>query len=221
MKSEFESNVIQCLNELKKAQRLKEKLVQLKKGLGYLEPITYNYKNIRPNYIGLLSKWRKENPEGFANVFEVSEKRTEFWIDNILLKREDRILFIIYNEDELPLGHIGLSSFDFKNKSCEIDNVVRGNKSVSKGIMSIALNTLVDWGQLLLRLNGIFLKVLDDNVHAKNFYFQNGFVEITKIPLYKEVLDDEIRWGADKVFNGQQPDRYYSLMKLINKKGEV
>lgn len=180
---------------------------------GYLMPVNYYYKSLHSEYISLFSKWRKENPEGFASIFEVTDKRTEYWLDNILLKREDRILFVIYSLDGTPVGHIGFSSFNYDSKECEIDNVVRGNKTGNKGIMSFALSSLIQWGKRALGLEEILLRVLSDNTHAVKFYEKNGFKKLYDIPLYKTDDGNEIRWIEDKI--GDKPDRYFTKMKLL------
>ena len=183
--------------------------------IGFLKPITYCYKLISPSYISLFSQWRKENSVGFANVFEITEQRTEFWLNNILLKRDDRILFVVLSLKWEPIGHIGYSSFNFEEKSCEIDNVVRGVKPGYKGIMSHALNSIIIWGKNVLKLNSIYLRVLADNPHAIKFYERNGFEKQYNIPLYKVIQGDEIKWVELKDHQHKKPDRYFTVMKFI------
>lgn len=183
---------------------------------GYLKPVTIWYANEHPEYLSLLSEWRRENPIGFASIFDISDDRTKYWIENILLRREDRILFMIYGLGSKALGHIGLSSFNFEEPSCEIDNVIRGVKNESGGIMTFALKSVIKWCFDVLKVRKIYLKVLSDNLHAINYYHKNGFADQYEIPLYKVMLEDEIKWVEEKQFESQKPDRFYVYMKLKN-----
>jgi RimJ/RimL family protein N-acetyltransferase len=180
---------------------------------GFLKPLTYLYKLLRPTYIDLICQWREENPVGFANRFPGTPKKTENWIDNILLPREDRILFMVHALDNTPIGHLGFSSFDYVAKSCEIDNVVRGKKEF-KGLLSLATKTLIDWGKRYLGLQEIYLKVLSDNSHAITFYERLGFKEQDRIPLFRIEHHDMIEWLPLDEHEELRPDKYFIVMKL-------
>jgi len=181
--------------------------------VGFLKPVTYLYKTCRPKYINLIYQWRQENPIGFANRFEGSIEKTEDWINNILLPRKDRILFFVHNLDNTPIGHLGLSSFDYVAKSCEIDNVVRGKKEF-KGLMSLATKTLIDWGKRFLGVQNIYLKVLSDNPHAIKFYERLDFRIRSYIPLFKIEHDGMIEWIPLKEAGERKPDKHFIVMKL-------
>ena len=215
----FKNRVIRVFNTYKCKDKYDElKLIPIHNEsdelIGFLKPITFQYNLISPGCVSLISTWRKENPIGFATVFEITDQRTEKWLNSLLLNREDRVLFMIESLDRISLGHLGLSSFNYKDKSCEIDNVVRGIKQSQKGIMSFAMNSIIHWGLEVLRLENIYLRVLSDNTHAIKFYENLGFTIIDKIPLYKEVKNDETRWIEEQTGTDVNPDRYYSYMKL-------
>jgi RimJ/RimL family protein N-acetyltransferase len=182
---------------------------------GFLKPVTFDYKKMYPNYIPLFSQWRRENSHAFPNLFEITERRTEKWIDEYILNREDRILFVLHSVNDAPLGHLGLWGFDFESRTCEIDNVLRGQMNGFRGIMSLALNTMINWGKLKFNPANIYLKVLSDNVHAINFYRKNNFIEQSKIPLFKVVDNNEIKWVEITDIADRAPDRFYTLMKLV------
>lgn len=179
--------------------------------VGFLKPLTCLYKILRPIYVNLICQWRQENEIGFANRFVNTYDKTKNWIDNIYLPREDRILFMVHDLNNIPIGHLGFSSFNYETKSCEVDNVVRGIKSVSKGIMSVAMQTLVQWGKQNLDLQNIYLRVLADNPHAIKFYERLGFEEIERIPLYKRETKDFLEWIEE---GDGISDRSHLLMKL-------
>lgn len=216
--NDFKSTITEIFNSYKCKNQYDElKLIPIYNQsdlIGFLKPVTLHYKLVSPDYISLFSQWRRENPVGFASIFEITDQRTEFWLDKILLNREDRILFVILSLAGKPLGHLGYSSFNFEEKSCEIDNVVRGIKSGYEGIMTHALNSIINWGKNKLQLESIFLRVLADNTHAIKFYERNSFEKQFDIPLYKVVQQDEIKWIESKSYEEEKPDRFFTVMKL-------
>jgi len=216
--NDFQSNITAIFNSYKcKDQSNELKLIPIynkNELIGFLKPVTFHYKLISPEYISLFSQWRKDNPIGFATIFEITDQRTEYWLDQILLKREDRILFVVLSLTGEPIGHLGYSSFNFEEKSCEIDNVVRGVKNGYEGIMSKALKSIILWGKNTLKLDTIYLRVLADNIHAINFYERNSFKKQFDIPLYKIVQKDETKWIESKSDEAEKPDRYYTFMKF-------
>jgi len=182
--------------------------------MGYLVPVIFSYKREHPEFASFIYKWREENQSFFANRFKGSLEKTEHWIDNLLLARRDRILFMIYCIKKEYVGHIGLASFDFKQRSCEIDNVIKGKKDVNPGTMTFALNTIITWSKNKLNVNDIYLRVLSHNTHAINFYEKNGFEKQYDIPLFRVEHDDLIEWISMNGSAKGEPEYYYTYMKL-------
>jgi|GEM_PF-94878 len=152
---------------------------------GYLRPITTAYKTELPGCGARLARWRNLFPEMTATRFHATQQSTEEWLDRLVLDRDDRILFLIVPGDPADageddnafrgVGHIGLSSFDYEQRSCEIDAVIRG-ESAYPGIMSLALGTLVKWCIHQLGILSPGLRVMQTNQKAIDFYIKNGFV---------------------------------------------
>lgn len=180
--------------------------------VGFLIPLTYLYRDLTPEYVELICRWRMENPEGFANQFVGTIEKTERWINNVYLPREDRILFFVCDRKRNPIGHLGLSTFDFDKWSCEIDNVVRGVKQGYTGFMSMAVQTIMLWGRQTLEVDDFYLRVLADNPHAIEFYQRLGFVKRYDIPLYKVIKPDLTEWITMEQVK-REPDRFYTYMQ--------
>lgn len=181
---------------------------------GYLCPVTkstvHNKKEIQ-----LLSKWRKENEFAFPSQFKITNDGTKRWVINQVIHNDYRILFFIETTDTHPkyIGHIGLYSFNFRSNSCEIDNVVRGNKTVGKGMMSFSLKAILHWTQTELQSAHIYLRVFADNSHAVDFYKKNGFKEVKKIPLQKMVHGDSIVWEENLKL--KKAEKYFLKMEYV------
>ena len=157
--------------------------------------------NVAPQEITLLMEWRNQNREAFFSWFVATEHGTRDWLKDQILSREDRILFLVETLDGVPFGHIGLTSFDFSSKTCEIDNVLRGRDEFIKGGMSAALRALINWVFIYLGANSVYLRVLADNRHAIDFYKSSGLRIVKRVPLQRVDEDNLVRWvEADNEF---------------------
>lgn len=183
---------------------------------GYIEailkPITYDYERLFPDCIYYMSKWRIENPTLSNSVFQVTDERTKNWLDNLILKRKDRLLFFIDTLDNKHIGHIAYSSFDFVDRTAEIDAVLRG-EDILPGIMTKTINSMIRWADNNLLLSSLQLRVNDDNTRAIALYERCGFEAVSRIPLFRRELEGEIRWDEDKNRDINEAERFELLMK--------
>lgn len=217
-KKDFKKRVLTLFSRIKNGkytQRVPGKLpIYNEKGelAAFLRPINHDTLSEKEE-IKLLSSWRRENSFAFPSQFEVTVEGTKRWVENQLLKNPTRILFFIEDTAEKPklIGHIGLYSFDFRKNTCEIDNVVRGDKNHSKGVMTWALKAFISWAQREIQPNQIFLRVFSDNTHAVTFYKRCGFVDDKLIPLKKMVKPHMVIWEEDPTV--KRADKYFLQMK--------
>ena len=107
---------------------------------------------------------------------------TKKWGKEQLLEKKDRILFMIEDLKGIAIGHVGLYTFDYDKYSCEIDNIIRGEKGVP-GVMTAAIDSLCRWGRDVLGVKTFTLRCFADNAKAIALYRRSGFVEFAKIPL--------------------------------------
>lgn len=182
--------------------------------VAYLKPIIKDYKLTDPYLPVLLSRWREENPTISTGNFKITIERTIKWLDELVINRSDRLIFVIYDFDNKPLGHIGFSNFNLGLETCELDSVLRGVKNQIPGLMKFCTMKLVKWAFEELELRDVELSVYSDNYSAIKFYEKIGF-EITKrIPLVKIVLDNEEKFEiAGDDFIGEA-EKYYLKMKF-------
>ncbi|WP_162840402.1 GNAT family N-acetyltransferase [Acetanaerobacterium elongatum] len=165
--------------------------------VGQLRPITRDFLVSVPGCARLIARWRNENPTLSAQAFTATEQGTISWLENQILARSDRLLFLILLNDGTAVGHIGYSNFDYARRMCEVDAVLRGEKSAPPGTMTFALHALIRWGLDTLKLNIIRLRVFADNTHAIEFYKRNGFVV-----------------KAENLPAGEGSEKAYTLMQL-------
>jgi len=168
----------------------------------------------RKDEIVLLARWRKNHERWFPSQFRVTRKGTRRWAHARLLMMPDRVLFMIEDLCARSIGHVGLYRFDYSDRSCEIDNIVRG-KNDAPGIMTLALSTLIDWSRSVLQLKTLYLRVFWDNRKAIALYKRCGFKEIEKIPLKQVMEKHMVRWEEyDRAERTQKSKRYFLRMKL-------
>ncbi len=184
-----------------------------KNTVGFLRPITADFKETINRCVELLSRWRAENPTLSPTRFRVTLEGTERWINNLVIGNDQRILFMVQDLRENYIGHMGFAGFDCMTQSAEVDLVVRGEKNVALGLMEYAVQALARWGKRELGLEHISLDVLWDNAHAISFYERCGFQKGELIPLTKEEAQGEIRWIPHRgvQFNAE---KYYLHMTL-------
>ncbi len=170
------------------------------------------------NLIKLLVRWREENWQAYPTVFKVTLEGTKKWLQSQLLEREDRILFLIITLSGEPVGHLGLSNFNFVQREAEIDNVVRGVKTALPGIMTFALAAMDEWAFKKLGLKRLFLRVFLDNERAIRLYEHCGFKGVKKIPLHKVIEGENFKYEEIPEGENLSVDRVFYLMELLNKK---
>ncbi len=158
-----------------------------------------------------LTEWRNTNVDVYPTQFVATVESTRFWLKDRLLAVEDRMLFLVVDNTGKVLGHIGFNGCLNSAQAFEIDNVVRGDAEAEKGIFSEAMITLMEWARKTINVNEFFLRVMDKNQHAIDFYKKNEFIQDRLIPLVKVEKGSTVNYieaGA-----GQTPDRNFMQMK--------
>lgn len=162
--------------------------------------------------IKLLASWRRMHERWFPAVFPVTLHGTRGWLRDKVIQEPDRILFMIKIKNHY-IGHIGLYRFNFRNNSCEIDNIVRGIDEYP-GIMANAICRMMRWGRTEFGITTYELTTTSDNKKALNLYQKLGFTEVKRIPLIRIAKPDRIEWqNAPKTYSGTIK-RYNVVMKL-------
>lgn len=160
--------------------------------------------------ISSCAKWRQEHEWWFPKQFHVTLGGTKKWLEKGVIEAEDRVLFFIVSNNT-SIGHIGLYRFNYDEKSCELDNVLRG-KPGPPGVMTYTTQVLMEWAHTELRLSQIKLRVFQDNRRALTLYERVGFHQVKLIPLQKKLVNNEVIWEEDESSN-KEFERAYVLME--------
>jgi len=178
---------------------------------GYLAPVCELHATDR-RLITKLAQWRRTHATAFPTQFPVTLEGTASWLRSKLLDVEDRLLFLILDRLGEAIGHLGLANTINDARAVEIDNVVRGVAGVHPGIMSAAMRTLLEWTEQSLAPQCIFLRVLDDNVRAIDFYRRLHFAVSERIPLRRHQENDCVTYVPLPADAPQKPDKHFVRM---------
>lgn len=166
------------------------------------------------NIIKLLAKWRKKYQSWFQAQFKVTTKGTKIWLEKKVIETPDRLLFLIDINNNF-IGHMGFFRFNFKNYTCEIDNVVRG-KPGYPGIIQNSLKYLMKWGRKNLFIEDYTLETTSDNQRAIRLYAKLGFSEFKRIPLIQTDKNGYNEW-IEAPENYKKEIKKYNLFMKIKK----
>lgn len=152
---------------------------------GYLLPVC-NMHLQDDDLLQKLTDWRNTNVHVYPTQFVATFESTKAWLRDRLLAVPDRMLFLVADNGGNVIGHLGFNGCLNSDRVFEIDNVIRGITGRAQGLFSRALIALMESYRKTLNVEGFFLRVMDDNYHALNFYQKNSFVESRRVPLMVE-----------------------------------
>lgn len=142
--------------------------------------------------IQLCAKWRKQHEDWFPARFTVTVDGTARWLKNGVVETPDRLLFMV-SVNGAYLGHVGLFRFEFDDRTCEIDNIVRG-ESGYPGLIGDAITNMMRWGSNRLGLKGYTLQTFSNNERSLSLYARLGFREVKSVPLLKIEVEGGVEW---------------------------
>lgn len=152
---------------------------------GFLVPVCASHCD-DDDVLKKLTDWRNENVQAYPTQFRATPDSTKAWLKDRLLAVDDRMLFLVVDNCGKVVGHIGFNGCNNEQRLFEIDNVVRGDSTAAKGLLSKALIAVMEWARKTVNVEGFCLRVMEDNLHAIEFYKHNEFEEVRRIPLVKE-----------------------------------
>jgi len=161
----------------------------------FLRPISTRRDLLNPIDITCLTNWRNRHSKAFLTEFHATEERTAKWLYESVHSDDSRILFIIEDEQNQPVGYMGIAYIDWIKSYVEADAIVSGGDT-PKGMMFSGLKTLMNWTKGQLGLETVAVRVLSDNP-ALSFYRKLGFMEIRRVPLRRLDSNGLVAWIED------------------------
>jgi RimJ/RimL family protein N-acetyltransferase len=163
--------------------------------IGELKPV--NKKLIKEvEIVNSLTKWREKFTRYFLTQFQPTIQRTVNWLNNVVVASDNKVLFLIYNENNKLIGHIGLSNISVD--SVEIDNLVRGEVGGDKDLIFFSEIALIDWVFYQLNVPLIVLNVFSNNFLAINLHKEVGFSIYKEKELWKYTTGNDVFFSTNK-----------------------
>jgi RimJ/RimL family protein N-acetyltransferase len=178
--------------------------------IGSLKPIDIQVSLEKDTYI-FLTKWRRMFKKYFLTQFKPTIERTKYWLDNIVMPSNDRLLFFILDENSKVLGNFGICNIC--KKSVELDNLIRGEKGGDKDLVFFSEQALLRWIYNDLDIPLAILHVFSNNYKTISLHERVGFSVTEEKKLRKVLTDDGVNFSHQKPF-GEEVDFKYLTMEL-------
>jgi hypothetical protein len=173
--------------------------------IGYLAPITQSTV-ADSQIIEKLVVWRNQARKYFMTQFSATYARTKAWLENTVLRENNRLLFLIHSPT-LLIGHLGFKGLT--TRSAELDNLIRGEKGGHPQIIYHAEWALVNWLYGNFSIDEICAHVLADNFITLRLHQSIGFRPTQRIPVLRKIHGEEIHlemcapggWSMDGIYS--------------------
>lgn len=129
-----------------------------------------------PQKIALISAWRERAKRMFLTQFDSTPERTHGYVRDALIAREDRLMFLLYDDAERFVGHLGVVNVD--GTSGELDNFMRGAEGGDPRLVYLAELALLDWCFSGLGLEHSDVQVLSYNWMVTSLHEEVGFAPV-------------------------------------------
>lgn len=119
--------------------------------------------------------------------FPISEINQEEWIRSLKPTSDQLRCIISLKESNVAIGTVILSEIDYKNGTAEV-HIKLHPETQSKGYGTEAINLIIDYAFMELRLNCIYASVNSYNVNSQKLFEKCGFEKegILRARIYKK-----------------------------------
>jgi hypothetical protein len=155
------------------------------------------------NLIAKLANWREEATT-FRDQFEVTFESTKKWLRELLLNVPDRILFLVMDNKERPVGNMGFARSLNDDGFLEFDNLIRGVHGVSPEIMTEGARTLFTWATENIQPQAIISKPFKHNTYSINFHKYIGFDLVSGCIKDKDISEENDEYQVTMIYRPQK-----------------
>lgn len=136
---------------------------------------------IRKSDLQILNKWKN-----LESVFmylgggysPVSEDQQEKWMDSIIDLTGNNRRFMIVDENDKPIGMVGLYDISWIHRNCEIGVYIGEAEARGKGYASEACKVIESYAYEYLNLRKIKAKANSENVNALKLWKKLGYTVV-------------------------------------------
>jgi len=157
-----------------------------------LKPVKTDDVRVGSEIIDFMTKWREFYKDRFFTQFKITNERTLDWLQNKIMKDDNRIFFIIRDNNDRIIAHIGVI---FNNKLiCELDNLVKDINCKIPGVITFAEKRLIEWLFKVINIKKIIGRLFSDNIRARALHKKCGFKETKELESFnKKILLIELK----------------------------
>jgi RimJ/RimL family protein N-acetyltransferase len=137
-----------------------------------------NLRPLRKSDSRLLHEWITDRDlvRFNSSYFPVSESDHEVWIEKMMLKHSDLVIFVVEEKKEKKaIGTCQLFNINWVHRNAELQIRIGDTEYLGKGYGSEAVSMLAQFGFNDLNLHRIYLQVFASNQRAINAYNKCGF----------------------------------------------
>lgn len=196
MTNEHQRKVIRSLKGLEEGYFAKEIPVINDRNItiGSLRPIDNKLSN-NEVIISSLTRWRQMFMCYFFTQFEATNERTRTWLNNIVIKDDTRILFLITDKTNRAIGNFGVCNIS--GDSAELDNLIRGEIGGDRKLVYYSELSLIYWIFKSLEVNTLYFRLFTNNFRAIRLHESVGAVCRSVNRVIKKRNNEEIHYILD------------------------
>jgi len=181
----------QCVH--KTVPELKEDNIDVRckegKIIAVLKPLNTKVLSLVEDFAAPMTVWRNKAMGFFKTGFIATTERTISWLKNSVIPADNKLLFLIYVEDNL-IGHFGLCNIT--SESAELDNAIRGEKGGKSDLFDYVENTILKIAFDELKVRCIYGRLFSNNFPAMSLHKRLGFIENSRSPL--KLVKNQTEW---------------------------
>lgn len=136
-----------------------------------------------------LTSWRNKYMKFFLSQFTATTERTRDWLKNTVIASDNRLLFLIYDNDENLIGNFGVANIS--RSVCELDNLIRGNKGGHSRLIFYSEVALLHWIFNENNVKNVNLHVFSNNHLTLRLHREVGFQVCSHRKIYKSKKNDK------------------------------
>ena len=154
--------------------------------VGRLRPVPTEFKEDALNDVHLQTKWRNIHKDSFlVEPFTATDERTLNWLKETYDNNDDRIIFMILDAIDNPIGHLAYENFIYEEKKAEYGRLMRGEvskleKNGKYNLIEIAQIAFLNWGFNYLDLSSVYGTQFADNFTVNILHAKCGFKTINQ-----------------------------------------
>ena len=153
--------------------------------VGFLKPLDRHLAN-NEEIVNSLTNWRRRFNRFFFTQFEATSERTRTWLNDVVIKDDTRLLFLITDATNKLIGQIGACNIN--GDSAELDNVIRGQRGGGPNLVLLSGMSLIGWIYGVLNIKKINARVLANNFRTLAVYEATGCFEQSGPPQFVKVI---------------------------------